>query len=121
MDATIKAQWLEALRSGKYKQGKGALHNKSDDSYCCLGVLCEVMGVPEFHGDGDRESSEFINFGTIDDFSSTSLPYQVRRVAGLLDGYGCFAGPMGEDESLAHMNDTGASFEEIAKIIEEKF
>lgn len=37
-------QWVEALRSGKYKQGKGCL--RYGDNYCCLGVLCEVAGIP---------------------------------------------------------------------------
>lgn len=33
-----KAKWLKALRSNKYRQGKGTLYNKEADSYCCLGV-----------------------------------------------------------------------------------
>lgn len=37
-------EWIEALKSGNYKQGKYRL--KSDDSsYCCLGVLAEVNGI----------------------------------------------------------------------------
>ena len=39
-----RTKWLEALRSGKYKQGMKALKN-SDGSMCCLGVLCDVHGV----------------------------------------------------------------------------
>src|SRR5436309_3328868 len=44
--------WLEALRSGEYKQGEGAL--KRLDSYscsivhCCLGVACEVVAPDRF-------------------------------------------------------------------------
>ena len=34
-------KWIEALRSGKYAQGKGAL--QTEDGYCCLGVACEVI------------------------------------------------------------------------------
>jgi hypothetical protein len=41
MDKEVKARWLDALRSGKYKQGTGALKT-SDGRYCCLGVLCTV-------------------------------------------------------------------------------
>jgi len=43
MKADLKAKWVEALRSGKYEQGRGALLN--DGKYCCLGVLCEVVGL----------------------------------------------------------------------------
>lgn len=41
MDPKLKAKWIEALRSGKYKQGKGNLCHKG--YYCCLGVLCELL------------------------------------------------------------------------------
>lgn len=37
-----KKAWIDALRSGEYKQGKGVLYNKKDNTYCCLGVLYEV-------------------------------------------------------------------------------
>lgn len=36
--------WIEALRSGHYKQTKGKLQNAK--GYCCLGVACEVL-IPE--------------------------------------------------------------------------
>ena len=44
MNQEVKKIWVEALRSGKYQQGRGKL-KRSDDlkpTYCCLGVLCEV-------------------------------------------------------------------------------
>lgn len=40
MNAEVKKQWVDALRSGKYKQGKGMLRSY-DDKYCCLGVLLD--------------------------------------------------------------------------------
>ena len=50
MDAELKAKWVAALRSGKYEQGPLFLRN--GESYCCLGVLCDVLdpnGWPEDH------------------------------------------------------------------------
>ena len=35
-------KWVEALRSGKYKQGQGAL-NYNNEKFCCLGVACEIF------------------------------------------------------------------------------
>lgn len=42
-------KWVEALRSGNYKQGKGALRvtqgrklSPSEDRFCCLGVACDL-------------------------------------------------------------------------------
>ena len=40
MDQNIKKQWVEALRSGKYEQGKDWLQNEG--RFCCLGVLCDL-------------------------------------------------------------------------------
>lgn len=37
-------KWIAALRSGKYKQTKGALQTRQ--GYCCLGVACKVS-IPE--------------------------------------------------------------------------
>jgi len=42
MNKRIKTRWLKALRSGKYKQGRYALRTKSDNGFCCLGVLCDL-------------------------------------------------------------------------------
>lgn len=42
---SIKRDWVKALRSGKYKQGVDTLYSPERKTYCCLGVLCEVMGV----------------------------------------------------------------------------
>lgn len=40
MNPKIKEMWIEALESGKYKQGYGQL--EKDNQFCCLGVLCQV-------------------------------------------------------------------------------
>lgn len=51
MKPELKKLWVEALRSGEYKQTQDQLCHKdgNDYSYCCLGVLCEVAvkaGLP---------------------------------------------------------------------------
>src|ERR1044072_871955 len=43
----IKEKWLKALRGGRYRQGTGQLKNEMNGSYCCLGVLCQVVN-PKF-------------------------------------------------------------------------
>jgi hypothetical protein len=55
MDEKLKAKWVKALRSGKYKQAKDYLKteievfddesgetSRNEIGYCCLGVLCEI-------------------------------------------------------------------------------
>jgi hypothetical protein len=44
MKPSIKAKWVKALLSGKFKQGTGAM--EKNGKYCCLGVLRKVA-IPE--------------------------------------------------------------------------
>lgn len=39
-------EWITALRSDEFKQGREKLYNKEDDSYCCLGVLAKINNLP---------------------------------------------------------------------------
>lgn len=39
MNEQVKQLWIDALRSGKYKQTTGNLH--TSEGYCCLGVLVD--------------------------------------------------------------------------------
>lgn len=52
----LHKKWIEALRSGKYKQGTGQYCTKSrfgdEHRYCCLGVLAEIAGVEKKCVDG---------------------------------------------------------------------
>jgi hypothetical protein len=44
----VKTKWVNALRSGKYRQGKGHLcefNSKGRLRHCCLGVLGNIVGV----------------------------------------------------------------------------
>lgn len=41
MPKEMKQRWVDALRSGKYRQAQGAL--EKDGGYCCLGVLQMVV------------------------------------------------------------------------------
>lgn len=43
MNKELKDKWVEALRSGRYQQGKFRLKRPEDNTFCCLGVLCDIM------------------------------------------------------------------------------
>lgn len=100
MDMLIKRDWIEALRSGKYKQGTGRLHG-ADGSFCCLGVLCHVALY------GDWTFSYKLNCWTIINKYGT-LPRN------LVDQIGVMA-----QDKLIRMNDSNVTFREIADWIEE--
>lgn len=93
-----KDKWLVALRSGQYKQTKGILKLKEDGkepAYCCLGVLCEVIGFKS------------VSSGTIKYTNHDPYP-----------AYALLPGPI--QETLCTQNDSNAhNFMEIANWIEE--
>lgn len=45
MTKELKEKWIEALRSGAYTQGRMRLKlcSSKGPSYCCLGVLCDLI------------------------------------------------------------------------------
>ena len=60
MNQDIKAQWLKALRSGKYQQGFKYL--RSDEThYCPLGVLCDIVDPSGWHVVGVIDPHYFHN------------------------------------------------------------
>lgn len=45
LSPTTKRNWLKALRSGKFKQGRHTLFDSDTGGHCCLGVLCSIEGA----------------------------------------------------------------------------
>ena len=112
MNQDIKRRWVEALRSGQYKQGRHRLCNAGvpDNSFCCLGVLTDLYAKD--HGEEWKRSRD-LNYFTLNGEAGTLSP-SVVEWAGLDD---CC--PRTEFESLAILNDRGMPFTEIADLIEQ--
>lgn len=105
MDAEINARWVEALRSGKYKQGNAGLHDQEDGTHCCLGVLLYTDGRKPV-GQAFCRWAVFSYRGAK---SSVGLPKQYVRHLGIEDA---------SVQSLMRMNDSGVPFPKIADWIE---
>lgn len=43
MTPELKKEWIEALRSGDYNQGRYILYNERENKHCCLGVLSCIL------------------------------------------------------------------------------
>ncbi len=102
-----QTQWLEALESGVYKQGRSNLNY--DDKYCCLGVGCEIFGIDKVR----------LTSGTcLYDDQGLRAP---KSLVEKLSLYGDIGDPSdGDNEhSLAVLNDTGKTFKQIAATIRE--
>ena len=106
MNAEIKARWVEALRSGKYQQGRAALRSL-EERFCCLGVLCDLYSPSEWttNGTTTNGTTRYFHRGSLSAFIGADF----RAQMGLSDA---------EAWTLARMNDDGKSFSNIADYIE---
>ncbi len=103
MNPEIKKQWVAALRSGKYEQGRMRL--KRDGRFCCLGVLCEILPTAL------SKPADCLMRGRVYDEQTTELSFQLLREVGLEHP---------DQALLMGFNDTEVkSFAEIADYIEE--
>ena len=129
-EATTK--WIEALRSGKYRKGMEKLHtkdNKGNEYFCCLGVACNISNLATQEVNPlDKGPVTVVSYASPTETRMDSLPYEIRLLFGLRNEYGSFyqdnrtraifACHHSDLTSLARINDSGATFEQIAKIIE---
>lgn len=115
MNEEIKKEWVAALRSGKYKQGKKYLRNKKDDTFCCAGVLCDILLKKAGKTWDEDEGSGFYAFN-----SAHVLSISEREAVGL--PIGLQLEKNGRTDSIYVMNDhRDLSFNEIADLIESQF
>ncbi len=101
MRADVKAIWVAALTDGSYQQGRKSL--RQGDSFCCLGVLCDLHA---------KETGEYWLFHDGTDFykgRDTMPPEAVLDWADISST---------EAAAYAGLNDAGRSFEEIARAIQ---
>jgi len=102
MKSDVKKKWIDALRSGDYKQTTHVL--RKGNSYCCLGVLCDVMDC-KWEKDTECYVAHYDN-----DSEYSILPNTVMKEVHIHTD---------EEIKLTNMNDSGADFDEIADWIEE--
>lgn len=88
--------WVDALRSGDYKQGQNYLYNNG--KYCCLGVAGCILGVSKASLINNKESRLFASVFP-DNFTTDPMTYSLQS-------------------EFIKMNDSGCSFPEIADWIE---
>lgn len=110
--AQFEREWVEALRSGKYEQGRNYLH--PDGLWCCLGVACDIAVQ---HGIGEWDGPEYVSgnyFPGPDESMETALPFWLAAFLGRDD----LGRPIGGYGTLSYLNDMGVSFRRIADVIE---
>lgn len=121
MNTKIKTKWINALKSGKYRQACGNLRHKSNStqkkpSHCCLGVLCDIWlkekgGKWEYLDDSNPHIAGVL--GEVD-----VLPDGVRDWAGLDRNDPLVMTDDDGEQTLSEINDSGVKFNKIANYIE---
>lgn len=124
MNPEIKAEWIARLRDPERKQAKSYLELEGEGQ-CCLGVLCEIATE---NGIISRKTTQGVVFY---DEENKSLSKKVIEWAGLENPEYFNTNPSIKSRtiakssvrvvSLAEANDYGATFLEIADIIDEEF
>lgn len=117
----IKQVWIDALRSGKYRQGNSQLRDKFN-CYCPLGVLADIIAPDEW----TLDKGEWRHLGELY-FPSLKLAkwltFTYDDLAETERGFIRFTFPIvyyGQNVTIDHLNDIGISFPELADLIEEQ-
>lgn len=105
MQPELKQKWIEALRSGKYKQGVGVLRSATD-KFCCLGVLCDIT---------DNNSWKLNSYAGYYYFKDRGYYLYGSLNYDQVKDFGLYTRQISE---LVKMNDTGSTFQEISEYIE---
>jgi hypothetical protein len=132
MNPRIKQLWLDALRSGDYAQGTGALKAPSliagnADEYCCLGVLCDLH-AKETRSEWGLGSRHYLGVcgylpKEVVEWAELSGHSRLRKEPGPDTGvpiYDINIDSMSGDTLTSYNDNDGASFTDIAAVIEER-
>ena len=123
---TNMTRLVEALESGKYEQATGSL--RKDDSYCCLGVACD-LAKGEVGGEWRQDGSEPYSFVTASGSIQALLAPEVEDWLGVKSMYLELSPTARADAEgtrtdwhqpalhATELNDTGSTFQEIANAI----
>ena len=103
-------KWIDALRSGKYKQGYSELQS-DEEHFCCLGVACKAF-IPE-------EKQEFSGFDdTLYGILPNSQPFAPEWLVNIDRDFLLRTGG-GAEHPLSYFNDGyKLTFDEIADILQ---
>lgn len=119
--------WIDALRSGEYRQGQYTLrqidrqNSEHTEAYCCLGVLCDLHSREDLNGSwsplgDDGCAYKYQIYGSNDMLlasTTSTLPFEVAQWAEIDQTF---------ETTLVNLNDNrGMDFDDIADIIEQRY
>jgi hypothetical protein len=135
----VLKNWLRALRSGKYQQTTGRLHE--GQGFCCLGVLCDlcpegewgepgsITGTPckDYCGSVNDLPAEVLKWAGLDE-NTYDVPVPIRHLPKTMQNEVLREGLGTADEKrtepfvwVSVLNDQEYSFNDVANILEKAF
>lgn len=133
MDADIKRDWITALHSEDYQQGKHHLNAKDADGVdrlCCLGVLCELAAQAGVVTKSVKPATQYVNGVRVerevtfyhspgDTVGDDALPPEAVKEWAKLEQRNPVL--LNRIDAASDLNDVySMTFEQIAVIIEDK-
>ena len=111
----LRKDWIAALRSGDYRQGICWL--KDQNTYCCLGVLCDISGLGVWRDFTDNSPDSSYETENESDFGC--LPSKIAKLAGIDTNHIVFY--KGKPCTLTELNDQARlNFNQIADLLEDQ-
>ena len=119
MKTRERNEWASALRDGEFDQTRHVLHDQR--GYCCLGVACAIF-AETLDLNVEKVILKEGDFEVYYQHEGTVLPQKVADLLGLKTDEGSFSEIRMEGaqvgDSLSSINDAGATFKQIADILE---
>lgn len=114
-----QTKWLEALKSGEYKQGKRFLHritkSNNESSFCCLGVACDL-----FKEELNINFQLRLNGHDLGGFYNDGGALPPQKIADHLGLNNILGGSSLKDGNLlTKINDNSNDFNAVIKVLEE--
>lgn len=115
MDKRVKARWLAALRSRKYKKATGTLRARKAGTdevagYCCLGVLCDIT-KKRFKVDWVTYLDDSFAITGDGIWRTGALPEEIRASLKI---------SLEDHEQLVDLNDENKGWRKVIQYIEKK-
>ncbi len=119
----LQEKWLAELESGKHEQAAGVLYNGR--GYCCLGIACRfVLEIEPKESDGKFFFNHLDDILSVLDYQKLNFyatngeihPSKREEFYRILVNEG-FVGCSYPLQALAHYNDRGATFKQLAAAI----
>jgi hypothetical protein len=106
MNKAVKSKWLRALRSKKYRKAKGQL--RIGNSFCCLGVLCDISNNS---GNWDIEDPNIFLYPAGDTVAQcdTRLPDRYQKAIHFKES---------DENELIRLNDSCDTWDEVISYID---